>query len=231
MRRVRQTSPGLSPAIFSRMSAAVALSIAFHIFLIYGFSLAPDSGPGARVTVIHARLMSPQPPRSPQRAKPPERISAREPRPAPTVLSQPAATASVEPSTVPSPTIAPVDPEPAATAGSDSTVANIPDPVHYPAKDLDIYPQASKRITPVYPEMARDSKVAGSVTLLVLIDEAGRVVGTSVMDAAPDGVFEQAAQQALANAAFYPAQKDGRTVRSRILIKVEFDPSLADAAQ
>lgn len=130
-----------------------------------------------------------------------------------------------------SPTIAPVDPEPAATAGSDSTVANIPDPVHYPAKDLDIYPQASKRITPVYPEMARDSKVAGSVTLLVLIDEAGRVVGTSVMDAAPDGVFEQAAQQALANAAFYPAQKDGRTVRSRILIKVEFDPSLADAAQ
>jgi protein TonB len=132
---------------------------------------------------------------------------------------------------VPSPTIAPVDPEPAATAGSDSTVANIPDPVHYPAKDLDIYPQASKRITPVYPEMARDSKVAGSVTLLVLIDEAGRVVGTSVMDATPDGVFEQAAQQALVNAAFYPAQKDGRMVRSRVLIKVEFDPELTGTAQ
>lgn len=79
--------------------------------------------------------------------------------------------------------------------------------------------------------MARDSKVAGSVTLLVLIDEAGRVVGTSVMDATLDGVFEQAAQQALANAAFYPAQKDGRMVRSRVLIKVEFDPELTGTAQ
>ena len=86
-------------------------------------------------------------------------------------------------------------------------------------------------MTPVYPEMAGDSKVAGSVTLLVLIDEAGRVVGTSVMDATPDGVFEQAAQQALVNAAFYPAQKDGRMVRSRVLIKIEFDPELTGSAQ
>ena len=82
---------------------------------------------------------------------------------------------------------------------------------------------------PVYPEMARDSKVAGFVTLLVLIDETGGVVDTSVMDAMPQGVFEQAAQQALANAAFYPAQKDGRMVRSRVLIKVEFDPELTAA--
>ena len=132
---------------------------------------------------------------------------------------------------MPSPAIAPIDPEPATLASSDATVANIPDPVHYPAKDLDIYPQASKRITAVYPEVARDSKVAGSVMLLVLIDEAGRVVGTSVMDATPDGLFEQAAQQALANAAFYPAQKDGRMVRSRVLIKVEFDPELTGTAQ
>ena len=51
------------------------------------------------------------------------------------------------------------------------------------------------------------------------------------MDAAPDGVFEQAAQQALADAAFFPAQKDGRAVRSRILMKIEFDPATADAGQ
>lgn len=116
-------------------------------------------------------------------------------------------------------------------AGNDAAIATIPDPVHYPAKDLDIYPQALRRITPVYPETARDAQVAGAVTLLVLIDEVGKVVGTSVMDAAPDGVFEEAAQQALANAMFYPAQKDGRMVRSRVLIKVEFDPELTGAAQ
>ena len=127
--------------------------------------------------------------------------------------------------------IAPVESVSSASAVSEASVANIPDPVHYPAKELDIYPQALLPITPGYPETARDAHAAGSVTLLVLIDEVGRVVGTSVMDATPDGVFEEAAQRALANAAFYPAQKDGRPVRSRILIKVEFDPESTASAQ
>lgn len=83
----------------------------------------------------------------------------------------------------------------------------------------------------MYPQAARDAQIAGSVTLLVLIDETGRVLGTSVMDAAPDGVFEQAAQQAVESALFYPAQKDGHTVRSRIVIKIEFDPAVIAAAQ
>ena len=81
------------------------------------------------------------------------------------------------------------------------------------------------------PKAAREAQVAGSVTLLVLIDEAGRVLGTSEADAAPGGVYEQAAQQAVASSCFYPAQRDGRAVRSRILVKVEFDPAVADAAQ
>ena len=132
---------------------------------------------------------------------------------------------------MPTPTTTPFDPEPVAPVGNDAAIATIPDLVHYPAKDLDIYPQTFRPITPLYPETARDAQVAGSVTLLVLIDEVGRVIGTSVMDAVPDGVFEEAAQQALANAAFYPARKDGRPVRSRILIKVEFDPGLAGAAR
>ena len=214
------------------MSAAVALSAALHAFLIYGFSLPAGPGADARVTVVHARLMSPQPLRRPQRANPPERISARKSPLAPALVSQPAATVFAEPSALPSPAVAPTDPPQLATAaGSNAPHSTIPDLVHYPAKDLDIYPQVLKRITPDFPQSARDAQVAGSVTLLVLIDEAGRVVGLSVMDAAPEGVFEQAAQRALENTAFYPAQKDGRPVRSRILIKVEFDPAVAQAAQ
>ena len=125
----------------------------------------------------------------------------------------------------------PIDPEPPVPAGNDAAFATVPDPVHYPAKDLDIYPQALSRIAPIYPATARDTPVAGAVTLLVLIDDSGTVVGTSVMDAAPDGIFEEAAQQALANTAFFPAQKDGHPVRSRILIKVEFDLGSEGAAQ
>ena len=232
MRRVRPTSPELSPAIFSRMSAAVAVSGALHVFLIYGFLLPADSGLGTRVTVIQARLTSSQRSASPQRAQTPERPGVPEPsRSAPVLPSPRAPDAVAEPATAPTPETLPSDPEPAAFAGADATSLTIPDLVHYPAKDLDLYPQALKRITPAYPQPARDAQVSGSVTLLVLIDEAGRVVGTSVMDSAPDGVFEQAAQQALADAAFFPAQKDGRAVRSRILMKIEFDPASADAAQ
>jgi protein TonB len=141
------------------------------------------------------------------------------------------ATPFVPPATDPPSIISPVDSPATAPAISDATGASIPDTVHYPANELDIYPQALTRIAPDYPEAARDAHVAGSVTLLVLIDEVGKVVDASVTDAVPDGVFEQTAQAALANASFYPAQKDGRPVRSRILIKVEFDPEATGPTQ
>jgi len=214
------------------MSAAVAFSAALHGFLIYGFSLPPDPGPAAHAMVIHARLMSRQPAASPRPPKPPEQPGPPDfSQSSPVVLSQPAPSAETELAALPAPAATPMDPEPVAPVANDAAIATIPDLVHYPAKDLDIYPQAFRPIAPFYPETARDAQVAGSVTLLVLIDEVGRVIGTSVMDAVPDGVFEEAAQQALANAAFYPARKDGRPVRSRILIKVEFDPGLAGAAR
>ena len=232
MRRVRPTSPELSTAIFGRMSAAVVASGALHVFLIYGFSLPAESGPGAYITVIQARLTSPQRSERLQPPKTPERTVAPEPARAAIILpSPPAADAVAEPPTAPIPTTLSNDPEAAPSTGADAASLPIPDPVHYPAKNLDLYPQALRRITPASPQAARDAQVTGSVTLLVLIDETGRVVGTSVMDSAPDGVFEQAALRALADAAFFPAQKDGRAVRSRILVKVEFDPASAEAAQ
>lgn len=137
----------------------------------------------------------------------------------------------VESAGIPIATATPIEPDPVASTGNDVAMATIPDPIHYPAAEIDIYPQALRRIAPIYPETARNAQLAGSVTLAVLIDEAGKVVGTSVMDSVPAGVFEEAAQQALADSTFYPAQKDGRSVRSRILIRVEFDPALAEAAQ
>jgi protein TonB len=214
------------------MSAAVALSLALHVFLIYGFSLPVDSATVARVAVIHARLDSTRASANPPRAKRREFTAAPESTPFnPMTLAPPVPQAEPEPETAPQFASSGDDSQP-VPANSDSTAGlNIPDPVQYPAKDLDIYPQPLRPITPVYPRAAREAQLAGFVTLMVSIDETGRVVGTSVTDAAPDGVFEQVAQQALAVAAFYPAQKEGRTVRSRILVKVEFDPALAGATQ
>lgn len=99
-----------------------------------------------------------------------------------------------------------------------------PDLVHYAAKDLDVFPQLQAALRPDYPQSALQQKMAGTVTLLVLVDEAGRVTGVSVVDAAPQGMFDDSARQALSSAAFVPAQRDGRKVRSRILVNVSYDP-------
>ena len=103
--------------------------------------------------------------------------------------------------------------------------APLPDPVHYAARDLDIYPRALHPIVPAYPQANRQAQGPGSVTLLVMIDEGGRVVGSSVVDATPGEAFDDAAREAVTATAFYPAQRAGHAVRSQLLIKVEFDPA------
>lgn len=105
------------------------------------------------------------------------------------------------------------------------------DPVHYAARDLDVFPRTKSPIAPAYPNAAIAARSTGFVTLHVLIDEAGRVVRADVVDAAPDGMFEEAAQQAVTAVAFHPAQKNGRNVRSRVLFRIEFDPGSLNAAR
>ena len=224
MHRVRRDFPGVPEAILTRISAAIAFSAALHVFLVYGISL-PEGSPSIQLArVIPARLV-PTPVSAPSR--PTARETARGARAAPIAneeLIVPEAKSVAE--EVASEPVAVAEPA-SGTDGDASSMA--PDPMHYPANELDVYPRALHTIAPAYPESALQAQTAGFVTLLVLIDEFGRVTVSTVVDAKPDGVFEQAAQQALAQAVFYPAQKEGRSVRSRILVKVEFDPTAAAA--
>src|SRR5258706_9975012 len=114
------------------MSAAVPLSAVLHAFLIYGFSLPAESGPGARVTVIHARLDLLQPSANPRQSKTSERV--REPesaRPAPAVLP-PVPDAIAQALTTPDSATVADNPGPVVAASSDAaTSLNIPDPVYY----------------------------------------------------------------------------------------------------
>lgn len=239
MRKLRNIAPALSPVAMERLGAALVASAVAHAFLIYGLVLPEGSRSDLRQIVIHVRLdMTQGKPDAPvtQAIAPRE---ARTPDPA-TPLHRPADKPGAEMSGVTQPVMpsAPVTADAAlssdtaqatatteaATPQSEAEMVALPDPVHYEARDLDIYPRSLRPISPTYPASARDAQIAGSVTLLVLIDEGGRVVSASVVDADPGGVFDQAAQEAIAATAFYPAQRNGRTVRSRTLIKVEFDP-------
>lgn len=93
------------------------------------------------------------------------------------------------------------------------------DPTWYPAKQVDVHPTALHPIKPVYPEQG----VEGHVVLLLLIDEAGAVKEAAVMEANPEGIFEESALAAFREAHFAPAQKNGRAVKSRVLIRVSYE--------
>jgi protein TonB len=209
------------------------------VLLIHGIALPSGSGSTALATVMQVRLeLAPShlqrqeilTPMAPAPAAPAVglAVAATPPaRPQPALMNPGLAPPAIA-QPLPTPALAGMPAAQADLISADSpeaSVASPADPVHYAARDLDIFPHTKTPLTPAYPHAAFAARSTGFVTLEVLIDEAGRVVDTAVVDAAPDGVFEDAAQQTIAAAAFYPAQKDGRVVRSRVLVRIEFDPA------
>ena len=61
-----------------------------------------------------------------------------------------------------------------------------------------------------------------------MVDERGVVEEASVVQAVPEGYFEAAAVEALGATRFEPARKDGRSVRSRLLVRIRFDPAASE---
>jgi len=87
------------------------------------------------------------------------------------------------------------------------------DPTVYTARDLDSLP------VPVLPlEISRLplASTAAAVRLELLIDEHGTVSEITIAG----GVPEPELRAAIAGTAFVPARKDGRAVRSRIVLSV-----------
>jgi protein TonB len=208
----------VSQAAFARLSVAVVLSATLHLSLIYGLALQPGNGPADRVSIINARLLTEL------------AVLKRPTSAAPATQRRRIPPAQPQVPSMPEPIETPVPAAQAPPAGDRSPetevpTASLPDPVHYAARDLDVYPQPLNRIEPVYPQTALAGEIGGSVTLLLLIDESGRVTDVSVVDASPQDVFEESALRALAATAYSPAQKNGRAVRSRILVKVDYDPA------
>jgi TonB family protein len=83
---------------------------------------------------------------------------------------------------------------------------------------------------PKYPQAMREQKIGGWVTVLVFVDEGGKVVDTAALKASEvldDYKAEVAA--AMRHSTFIPAKVDRRPVKSLILITVRFDaPTIFD---
>lgn len=202
--------PEISPAV-ARLILAVALSLALHLGLFFlvriGAVSRPVPPPVLQVSLEAADAA-------------PRRITEAPAAPAPRAATaeKPAHAAAAAPpesvAALPAPVSAPLP---------TLDISLVDDPVYYTARQLDAHPQAAQPVRPEYPDGAADAGAEGYVTLKLLIDDGGKVREAAVVDAQPPGVFEDSALAAFRAASFLPGQRNGRPVKSQILIKVTYE--------
>lgn len=117
----------------------------------------------------------------------------------------------------------------ATQAGAEApAAARAPDPTYYPVSDLDAYPRP---VAPLEIERLVGAVPGGStgrIRLVLLIDEYGVVNQVAVIESGRSGHPENELRAAFAATRFFPARKDGRYVRSRLLISVDPEPGKRD---
>jgi protein TonB len=207
----------VSKQAWSRLIKACALSFVIHVTLLVGIPVNPTGGVPSVVSVITARLEPAAPAESEPAAENASLV------PADTVT--PPAAVSPPKSIEPAPAAKPEPPRASAPPSSPSGGIDVPlirDPTYYPAKQLDVYPQPLAPIRLAYPDPAAKARVDGRLMVLLLIDEFGMVNDASVVEAQPEGYFEEAALAEFRSARFSPAQKQGHAVKSRVLLQVKY---------
>jgi protein TonB len=232
------------PPRLQRPLVAVWISLGLHAALIALVQVAPPSAVSLGEPVIEARLESPHtalpaaevPQRTPAAETPGDSAPDAPPlAPGETAQALPVAEPAAPPPVPPAPTAAEVPPAAPATPQPDpaspATSAPLPgvtitspvDLTYYGARDVDVPPRALREIVPDYPDAADRQRLSGKVRLQLKLEADGRVSDVDVVSAVPPGTFEASALKAFSDARFAPAQKDGRPVRARVLIEVEYD--------
>jgi protein TonB len=101
-----------------------------------------------------------------------------------------------------------------------------PPPLRDPAGErffaFDLAPVAVDLAVPVYPELARDAGIEGKVTVIVLIDEEGKVIDASVENSDVTPAMERAALAAARKSRFDPARQGTRPVKAQVAVPFFF---------
>lgn len=116
-------------------------------------------------------------------------------------------------------------------AGAGAATPQVPDPTYYAAHELDSYPRlaGSLDLDQFFSGVARGA--TARLRLALLIDERGVVNDITAVETGLPSGLEEDLHARLAATAFIPARKDGRAVKSRILLEVNLGlPSPAGKA-
>ena len=215
----------LDPALkrtWTRLLIAFSLSVALHLALLMGVPVNPTGGIRFVTSVISARLepaASETPSETATEPQPPDAVS--DARTGKSTVTDPLAD-PVQGKTAPKPEPTPAAATPPASPSSGIELPLARDPTYYTAKQLDVYPQPLAAIQLHYPETAVADRLDGRLLILLLIDEFGVVTDFSVVEAEPAGYFEEAARSVFRASRFAPGMRQGRAVKSRVLIQVRY---------
>ncbi|MBL9136019.1 MAG: energy transducer TonB [Verrucomicrobiales bacterium] len=96
----------------------------------------------------------------------------------------------------------------------------------FDVSELERRPEPVSQVAPTYPAELRKAKIEGTVTLVFLLSEEGRVEDPRV-EASSRPEFEKPAVEAVKRWRFKPGMKDGQAVRThmRLPIRFRFNPS------
>lgn len=79
---------------------------------------------------------------------------------------------------------------------------------------VDVVPRPVKRAPLDYPPRAKSKEIEGYVVLSLLIDKQGKVEKAKVIEASPEGVFDNSALRSIKRWNFEPAYFNGKPVKS-----------------
>ena len=140
------------------------------------------------------------------------------------------AVSAVIPPVIPPPSAVPFDPTRYSGVGPDSGVLgpNHPGPAVsptavYASTMVEERPERIGGPVPRYPEMLRQAGIEGQVVVECVIDTLGRAEPGSIrVVSSTHALFEQPAREAVAASVFRPARLDGRAVRVRVQLPLNF---------
>jgi protein TonB len=92
----------------------------------------------------------------------------------------------------------------------------------YKLADIDEPPRLIKAVQVKIPFNAASGNIKGRVLVSAVVTKEGTPKDLEVVEAEPEGLFEDAALEAIWQYRFTPAKKDGEAVAVRIRIPVKF---------
>ncbi len=87
---------------------------------------------------------------------------------------------------------------------------------------VDMPPRVMRPVNPIYPFEAKADGIEGKVTLRFVVDENGNVQNPEVIKADPEGVFDEAALDAIIRYRFVPAKLGGEAVKCYAVLPMGF---------